>query len=170
MAKSVEKKNGSKSKSPAPAVRDPFLTFRDEMNDLFDRAFGRSLSLFDSPKFPEFSKSMEADLSPRIDIHESDQAITLTAELPGIEEKEIDLAIHDGVLTLKGEKKYEKEDKKDDAVHIERHYGSFQRSFTLPSTVREEDVEANYENGVLTIKMPKSEPSKPKGRTIKIGK
>lgn len=159
-------------KVPSRGFYDPFHTFREEMNDLFDRVFGHPMTLFEYPKFPGFSGIRGgATLSPRIDVVENDKEVSLTAELPGIDEKDISLSIEQGVLTLKGEKRSEKDEKKDNRRVMERHYGSFQRSFTLPSSVEDSKVEANFDKGILTVTMPKhSGKRKESGRKIKIGK
>jgi HSP20 family protein len=143
---------------------DPFSSFREEMNSLIDRAFGRSTGFLDVPAFGRFGTGA---VTPRIDLHETEKSYSLEAELPGLEERDIDLSVHDGVLTLKGEKRYEK---KDAARVVERHYGSFQRVFTLPSDVDDAKIDATFDKGVLTVTMPKKPGSKPASRQISIGK
>lgn len=106
---------------------------------------------------------------PKLDISETDKEMEITVELPGMTEKDVDLEIHNGVLTIKGEKKEEKE-KKDKTYHrMERTYGSFQRSFSLPPTVDEDKVEADFENGILTITLVKKRAEEPAKKKIKIG-
>jgi len=110
----------------------PFHGFRTEMDHLFDRFFGHSPALSDSGPIDQLNFLNGGALSPNIDVRESDKTITLEAELPGMDENDIDLTVDDGVLTLKGEKRYEHEEKEEGkAGRIERQYGSFQRSFTL---------------------------------------
>jgi HSP20 family protein len=94
---------------------------------------------------------------PALDISETDQEIVAKAELPGIDPKDVAVTLRDNVLTIKGEKKFEDEEKKDNYHRIERSYGSFCRSVTLPSKVAEDNVKAKYDNGVLTITMAKTE-------------
>ncbi len=148
---------------------EPFHGFRSEMDHLFDRFFGRSPTLSDSGPVDRLDFFNGGTLSPNIDVRESDKSITLEAELPGMDEKDIDLTVDDGVLTLKGEKRYEHEEKEEGkAVRIERQYGSFQRSFTLPSYVEEEKVSATFKKGVLTIELPKKPNAPAKGRSIPI--
>ncbi|MFA7414312.1 MAG: Hsp20/alpha crystallin family protein [Rhizobium sp.] len=109
-------------------------------------------------------------MAPSIDVAENDGAITLTAELPGISEKDVDISIQNGILTLKGEKKFEKKDDKDDYHVIERRYGSFQRSMRLPPSVNEDAVSAKFDKGVLTVTMPKKPGTAPAERKIAIEK
>ena len=140
---------------------EPFHGFRSEMDHLFDRFFGHS---------PTLSDGGPADRRDFFNGGESDKSITLEAELPGMDEKDIDLTVDDGVLTLKGEKRYEHEEKEEGkAVRIERQYGSFQRSFTLPSYVDDEKVSATFKKGVLTIELPKKPDAPARGRSIPIG-
>jgi HSP20 family protein len=152
--------------APSMFPRDPFHSFREEMNTLFDRAFGKSLSFLD----PAATSWGAGSITPRIDIHETDKEITLTAELPGVDEKDVDLSVHDGVLTLKGEKRYEKKEGEGDARVVERHYGSFSRSFTLPSGVDEAKISAKYDKGVLSVVLPKRPEAEAATRRIAIGK
>ncbi len=178
MARKSKTQTKKEDKAPVPAPRsfgsldwnEPFHGFRSEMDSLFDRFFGRSpLGLRNSP-LPQSGIFEGGALSPNIDIRENDKTITLEAELPGMDEKDIELTVDDGVLTLRGEKRYEHEEKeKDKAVRIERQYGSFQRSFTLPSYVDDEKVSAKFEKGVLTIELPKRADAPAKGRSIPIG-
>ena len=93
---------------------------------------------------------------PAVDIAETDKAYEITAELPGMDEKNIEVKFADGVLTIKGEKKEEKEEKKKDYYLSERSYGSFQRSFQVPDGVDTDKIEATFKKGVLTVTLPKS--------------
>ena len=106
---------------------------------------------------------------PNVDIKESDKAVTLTAELPGIDEKDVDLSVRDGMLTLKGEKKYEHEEEKEDIHMVERRYGSFQRSFRLPDTVNADKIDAKFDKGVLRVVMPKTAQAASPVKKIAIG-
>jgi HSP20 family molecular chaperone IbpA len=105
---------------------------------------------------------------PAIDITENDKAITLTAELPGMSEEEVDLTVSDGVLTLKGEKNVSHESKQDHSVVIERNYGSFYRSFPVPDQVDQDEIAAKFDKGVLTVTMPKKPGSAKTERRIKV--
>lgn len=107
-----------------------------------------------------------ADWSPTSDIVETKDEITIKAELPGIEEKDIDIEIENGVLTIKGERKAEKTEEEKGYRRIERSYGSFLRTFTMPTTVEADKIKADFNNGVLTVHLPKSAAAKPK--TIKV--
>jgi HSP20 family protein len=108
------------------------------------------------------------DFAPRVDTAETDTAYEITAELPGVEEKDVKIAIEDDVLSISGEKKAEHEEKKKDYVMSERSYGSFKRAFTLPDNVEVEKIAAKYEKGVLKVTLPKSKASPPKAREIPI--
>lgn len=94
--------------------------------------------------------------SPKVNLAETEKEHQVTAVLPGVEEKDVEVTIDQGLLTIKGEKKEEKEEKNKNYHRVERLYGSFQRSFTLPKEIEEEKVEANFKNGVLSVKLPKS--------------
>src|SRR5262245_48746573 len=104
---------------------------------------------------------------PPVDIYEDEHSIALKLEIPGINEKDIDIKLENNTLTVRRERSFEKEEKEENFHRIERRYGAFARSFTLPTTVDPENVEAGYENGVLKIKLAKRAEAKPK--QIKIG-
>jgi HSP20 family protein len=149
MAQEIKKKEAA---APAPArYIDPFNAMRAEMDRVFDsflgRGFGRMPSLFG-----EETRSL---VVPDIDIRETASELVLEAELPGMAEKDVSLSLRNGVLTLKGEKKSEREDKGDQYHVMERSYGRFERSFELPETVDEEKISAAFANGILKITMPK---------------
>jgi HSP20 family protein len=118
--------------------------------------------LFDT-SFP--GRSSESDLTtwaPAVDIQETENELMLKADLPGIEEKDIDVRIENNTLTIRGERKFEKQVNEDNYLRVERSYGSFSRSFSLPNTINTEAINAEYKNGVLTVQMPKRAESKPK--------
>ncbi|HXG81518.1 MAG TPA: Hsp20/alpha crystallin family protein [Sphingomicrobium sp.] len=123
--------------------RDPFIDFRREMDRLFDESF-RGLS---EPREGSFM------LSPRVDVTQKDDGWEITAELPGVDQKDIDLRLDGDLLTISGEKRDERKDDKN--RFVERSYGSFTRSFTLPFTPDPDKVTADCDKGVLTIKLPK---------------
>jgi len=139
---------------------DPFrdlVTLREKMNRLFEEAYS--------------ARGEERDLvssswTPSVDIYETEQELVLTAEVPGIEDKDIEIKVEDSTLTLKGERKFEKETKEENYHRIERAYGSFYRSFSLPPYIDQEKIEAEHEQGVLKITMPKKLEAKPK--TVKV--
>ena len=105
--------------------------------------------------------------APRVDIRETDEALLVQAELPGIDKKDVKLEVRDGVLTLSGERRYEKDVKEENVHRIERSYGSFARSFSLPTNVDAEKVEAHMKDGVLEVRLPKRESAKPKAIAIR---
>ena len=107
-------------------------------------------------------------LMPSIDVHETDNGLEVTAEIPGVDEKDVDVTLSDNVLTIKGEKKSEREEKDEGRVLSERTYGSFQRSFSLPYEVDAARVEATFEKGVLTVSLPKSPETRSKTTRIDV--
>ncbi len=123
----------------------------DRWSSLFDDFFGSS---------PMGSENGTA--VPALDVTEDENAVTVTAELPGMDRKDVDLSVEDGVLTLRGEKKLAKEAKGRNYHHVERQYGSFRRSVMLPDTVDAAQSKADYKDGVLTVTISKSEDAKPR--------
>ncbi|HYA90528.1 MAG TPA: Hsp20/alpha crystallin family protein [Thermodesulfobacteriota bacterium] len=110
----------------------------------------------------------EGEWLPSLDLAETDNELVVKAELPGMDSKDIDISLSDGMLTIKGEKKQEKEEKKSDYHFIERSYGAFTRSIRLPKQVQREKISASYKNGLLRITLPKSEEAKKKEVKIKV--
>jgi HSP20 family protein len=102
-----------------------------------------------------FSRGLTRTNMPAVDVVESEKAYEVTAELPGIDEKNIEVKVANGILTMKGEKQEEKEEKKKDYYLQERHYGSFERSFEIPEGVDPDKIEATFKKGVLTVTLPK---------------
>jgi len=155
----------------APATRrdvqDPFESFHREVDRLFE-------DFFSGQQFPARFSAQNADtarLTPHVDVVENDKAYAISAELPGIDEKDVDVTLADGVLTLTGEKKTEvKEGDDQNPVRIERSYGRFQRSFTLPNDVDSEAIKADFDKGVLKLTLPKLPEAQDKSRKIQIGK
>jgi len=107
--------------------------------------------------------------APPVDVYEDEHNVTLKIEVPGIDEKDIDVRIENNTLTVHGERKFEKEEKEENYRRVERQYGSFTRSFTLPNTVDPEQVHANYDKGVLKISMAKKAEAKPKQIKVNVG-
>ncbi|OHD68251.1 MAG: hypothetical protein A2W19_16760 [Spirochaetes bacterium RBG_16_49_21] len=109
-------------------------------------------------------------LMPKVDVHEDDKAIYVKAEIPGLEEKDLQVSLKENMLTISGEKKEEKteEDKKRDYYYCERRFGSFSRAIELPASVKADAVKAKYHNGVLEIELPKSEEAQPKKISINV--
>lgn len=110
----------------------------------------------------------QGDWSPAVDISEDDEAYLIRAELPGVNRDDVKVQVNDGVLTLQGERKSEKEEKGKKVHRVERFYGNFMRSFTLPDNVDEENINADYKDGILTLKLPKSEKAKPRSIDVKV--
>ena len=144
---------------------DPFRelnTLQDRMNRLFQESFG--------PLAPRSEEAlMSGAFVPPVDVYEDEQSVTLKVEVPGIDQKDIDIQLENNVLTVRGERKFEKEEKEENFQRVERRYGSFTRSFTLPNTIDTENVNADYDNGVLKIKMAKRAEAKPKQIKVNIG-
>jgi len=142
---------------------DPFrnvATLQDRINRMFDEAFLRSKDIDDEVSL--------ASWKPTVDIYDTDDAIILKVELPGVDKEKVAVDVKDNVLTLKGERSIDKEIKEKNYYRRERSFGSFHRSFTLPTTVTPEDIKATYKDGILTVEVPKPEEKKPKQITIDI--
>ena len=156
----------AKTAPPAPA-QEPWPAWRDEMNRMFDR-FSSGFGL---PAFHRFFDTQPTRLAatiaaPAVDVTENDKAYKITAELAGMTEKDIDVALSGNRLTISGEKQRD-EEHKDGNYHIsERHYGSFHRSFAIPDGVDRDNVTAAFAKGVLTVTLPKT--SKAKGAERKV--
>jgi HSP20 family protein len=128
-----------------------FSTLQDRMNRLFRDSYGEREEALTTSSF-----------APAVDVYEDDHNLTLKIEVPGIDEKDIDVRVENNVLTVHGERKFEKEEKEENFRRVERQYGSFTRSFTLPNTVDTDRVQANYEKGILKIQLAKKAEAKPK--------
>jgi HSP20 family protein len=111
-----------------------------------------------------------ASFVPAVDVYEDEKKVVLKLEVPGIEEKDLDVSVENNTLTVKGERKFEKEEKEENFHRIERRYGSFYRAFTLPTTVDTEHIDAKYENGVLKLELKKKPEAQPKQIKVNIGK
>ena len=140
-------------------VRD-IVSIQDEMNRMFDGFFGKKPQRWFEPE--------EGLWSPTVDVSEDKDNIMLTAEVPGLKKEDIKLSVQDNVLTISGEKKQEKEEKDADYHRLERSFGSFCRSFTLPTPVQPDKIKASYKEGVLKVTLPKTEEVKPKEIPINI--
>jgi HSP20 family protein len=157
-----------------PAEWRSFESLRREVDRLFEdfqlgswrTPFGRSL--FDVQPF--WRGEIASGKAPAVDIVDTDKAFEITAELPGMDESNIDVKFADGTLTIKGEKRDDKEEKKKDYYLSERRYGSFQRSFGVPDSVDAEKIEANFKNGVLTVTLPKTSQAQKSEKKIAIKK
>ena len=141
---------------------EPFrdlVGLQERMNQLFDNAFRGT-------RGAEDDWALGGSWAPAVDIYEQDGNIVLKAELPGVEPKDVDVRVENNVLTLTGERKFDNEVKRDNYHRVERAYGTFARSFSLPNSVDATKVQADYKDGVLTIKLPLREEVKP--RQIKV--
>jgi HSP20 family protein len=156
-----------KQKLPTSWSTGLFDDFRKEMDTMMDRFFGGAATTAEQTGLPSLATS--GAIRPAIDIAENDQAITLTAELPGMSEEEVDLTVSDGMLTLKGEKTIAHESDKDNVKLVERSYGSFQRSFPVPERVDEAGIKAKFDRGVLVVTMPIKPGAASAQRKIKVG-
>src|SRR5580704_12886024 len=134
------------------------LTLRDQVNRLFDDNFTRDLA----------GRADLAAWAPAVDIYETENELVVKADLPDLQDKDIDVRVENNTLTIRGERKFEKDVNEDNYLRIERAYGSFMRSFSLPNTVSSENIRADYRNGVLTLHMAKREESKPKQIKISV--
>jgi len=135
-----------------------FSTLQDRMNRLVRDSFGDGQEALATSSF-----------APAVDVYEDEHSVTLKIEVPGVEEKDIDVRIENNTLTVHGERKYEEQEKEENYRRIERRYGSFTRSFTLPSTIDTNSVSANYDKGVLKIQLAKKAESKPKQIKVNVG-
>lgn len=160
-----------KKQSPqVPAARSPLDTWglmRSDMDRFFDSMFGGRGGL---PSLFGAGGVGFAAMSPSIDVRENGNEIVIEAELPGMEEKDVQLTFRDGVISIKGEKKSEREEKKDDYHLSERSYGSFERSFRLPDTVEVDKAKASFDKGVLKVTLPKSAEAISREKKIPIGR
>ncbi|MGZ4830814.1 MAG: Hsp20/alpha crystallin family protein [Candidatus Angelobacter sp.] len=147
--------------------RDPsfeLTSLQDRVNQLFSQTFGGFEGLgFEQPL-------TSANFLPPVDIFEDEHNITLQAEIPGVKPEDLSITLENNVLVITGERKFKDEETKDNYHRIERRYGKFTRSFTLPASVDPQNVNATFENGVLDITLPKREAFKPKQITIGVSK
>jgi HSP20 family protein len=142
---------------------EPFrevATLQDRMNRLFRESFNQA---------GQEESLTNTSFAPAVDVYEDEHNVTLKIEVPGIDEKDIDVRLENNTLTVHGERKIEKEEKEENYRRVERQYGSFTRTFTLPTTVDSEKVSANYDKGVLKIALPKKAEAKPKQIKVIIG-
>jgi HSP20 family protein len=132
-----------------------FSTLQDQVNRLFNASLGN-----------QAEESALTTWAPSVDIYETPNELVVKADLPDVNEKDIDVRVENNLLTLRGERKFEKSVSDENYLRVERTYGAFSRSFSLPNTVNAEAIRAEYKNGVLTINLPKREESKP--RQVKV--
>ena len=125
-------------------------TLQDRVNSLFQDFAGDNGTV------------TAASFAPAVDVYENGEKVVLKLDIPGIKEEDLDIRVENQTLSVRGERKFESEEKEENFHRIERRYGSFFRSFSLPTTVDSESIRANYKNGVLTVELPKRAESKPK--------
>ena len=143
---------------------DPFLSLHREMNRLFDDVLRGSFGV------PVQSGEQGGGMMmPHMDVSETENEVRICAELPGVSEKDVDVSLSDDVLTIRGEKKFERKDDKENYHFVERSYGTFQRSLRLPYAVDPDQVQASFENGVLTVTLPKGKEQERSRRIQVIG-
>ncbi len=147
--------------------QEPVYQLQRNINSLFDEFFN-SFGNFGLAPFEAFGESFGA-FSPRVDVSESDKEINVSAELPGLDENDIEVSLAHNVLTISGKKKEEKEDKGKNYYRMERSYGSFRRSIPLSAEVEADKVDAKFKKGVLTVTLPKTAQTQSKKITVKVG-
>ena len=135
-----------------------FSTLHDQVNRLFNEGFRN-----------HGDESALTTWAPPVDIYETPNELVVKADLPDVNEKEIDVRVENNLLTVRGERKFEKSVSEENYLRVERTYGAFSRSFSLPNTLNAEAIKADYQNGVLSIRMPKREESRPKQIRIGVG-
>jgi HSP20 family protein len=154
----ASRKNEEKTMSLIQYTHRGMTPWFDDMDRYFDEAFA-----------PARSQAREGAWAPRVDISEDKGKIVLRADLPGVDEKDVSVKVEGSVLTVSGERKFEKETEQENFHRVERTYGTFTRSFTLPETVDTEKISAKYDKGVLHISIPKVETKPKTAKVIKIG-
>jgi len=132
-------------------IPNHFNTLQDQVNKLFESTF-----------HAQGENSAITTWSPAVDIYETENELVVKADLPGVNDKDIDVRVENNTLTVRGERQFKTEVKEDNYLRVERTYGSFSRSFSLPNTVNTEAITAEYKNGVLSVQLPKRAESKPK--------
>jgi HSP20 family protein len=140
---------------------EPFrgaTTLQEQVNRLFGNALERSAE-----------ESNLTSWAPAVDIYETEHELVVKADLPDVDTKDLDIRVENNILTIRGERKFEKKVNEDNYLRVERAYGSFSRSFSLANTVNSEAIKADYQNGVLTLTVPKREEAKPKQIKVNVG-
>lgn len=158
-----------KSSTPPTQTLHPFESLRREIDRLFED-FGGGLwrSPFRNSVFEAVPFWGRQATAPAVDFTDTEKAYEITAELPGIDEKNVEVKVANGILTIKGEKQEEKEEKKKDYYLRERSFGSFERAFQLPDGVDADKIEANFKKGVLSVTLPKKAEAQKAGKTIDV--
>ncbi len=162
MTKKKESKELSKvepSRVPAPF---------EEMERLVEDVFRRPFSLLSPSWFPRLKMPAMEEVSPSVDIYEDGDDVVVKSELPGFEKDNIDISLTDDSMTISGEKKKEDKVEKKNYYRLERSYGSFSRSFRLPAEVQSDKAKAKFKNGVLEVRVPKTEEAKKREKKVKV--
>ena len=139
---------------------EPFrgvTSLQDQINRLFNEAFSRS------------EEGNLTSWAPAVDIYETEHELVVKADLPDVKPEDLDIRVENNILTIRGERKFEKKVNEDNYLRVERSYGSFSRSFSLANTVNTEAIKADYKDGVLTLTIPKREEAKPKQIKVQVG-
>jgi HSP20 family protein len=168
MAGNIQKTN---QETGTPVARShPLMTLRDEVDRLFESFFPTAHGMFELDPFRRAGAAFRSlgDIAPEVDVKETGDRFEITAELPGLDEKDVEVSIRDGILAISGEKKSERKEEKADYHLSERSYGSFTRAFRLPETADEEKVEAEFSKGVLTVSVPKRPEAKRQEKKIEV--
>ena len=145
----------------------PVIKYSPVSNDLED--FPAGLRLFQDSLSRLWGEPSSRPWTPAVDIYETENELVLRADVPGVDPKDVGIQLENGTLTLKGERKFEQQQNGKGFHRIERSYGSFVRAFSLPDTINAEKVKADYNNGVLTVTLPKKEVAKPRTIHVEIG-
>jgi HSP20 family protein len=149
------------SRGLTPFERDPLTSFHRQVDRLFDNFF--------APLEPRsFGAASAAGTWPSIDVHETDQTYKVTAELPGLEQKDVEVSLRDNALTISGEKREEHKTEDGGRTYAERTFGRFQRTIPLETEVDADKIQASFKNGVLTVEAPKNPAAKDKTRRIEV--
>jgi HSP20 family protein len=146
---------------------DPFKEMEKEMQELTDR-FGRMLSRWPSRVTGAREALTVADWAPTVDISETDAEYLVKAEIPEVDKKDVKVTVQDGLLTIQGERKQEKEEKGRRFHRVERSYGTFMRTFDIPDGVDEQKLKAEFKDGMLLVHLPKTEKAKTKAIEVKV--
>jgi HSP20 family protein len=133
-------------------------TLQDQINRMFSEGVGHA-----------GEESNLTPWAPAVDIYETENELVIKADLPDVNPQELDIRVENNILTIRGERKFESKVKEDNYLRVERAYGSFSRSFSLANSVKTDDIKADYQNGVLTLSLPKREEAKPKQIKVNVG-
>jgi len=133
-------------------------TMQDQMNRMLDMAWNR-----------EFGEELKEGVwQPPVDIYEDEHSVIIKAEVPDVDQKDIEVRIENGTLTLRGERKHSSDIRKENYYRVERYFGQFQRSFSLPQSINQDKVQATCDRGILTITLPKREETRPKPISVEV--